>query len=193
MKDTSVRLILASQSPQRSELLESHGYDFEVMVPSEAAETGARDGESPRDLVARLGKQKAGDVATRIGEGIVIGCDTVAECEGQTLGKPIDREHAKEMLRLLRGRKHYVHSGLCLWRRPDDKIAAAVDTTTLVMEPIRDRELEDYLDGGGWVGKAGAFGYQDRTGWLKIVDGSESNVVGLPLELFVRLFRNLVP
>lgn len=178
-----MKLILASQSPRRHELLRTLGYEFDIVLPSPQAETPPLAEESPIDLVARLGRDKAADVATRIDQGIVIGCDTVADCDGVVLGKPADRAHAAEMLRMLRGKQHRVHSGLCLWQRPADRVAVSVDSTVLWMQEISDRELDEYLDSGLWSGKAGAFGYQDRIGWLEIVSGSESNVVGLPLEL----------
>jgi septum formation protein len=180
---TSQRLILASASPQRRELLREAGYAFETIAPSQIAEDEAAPHETPAGLVLRLAKQKAADVAKRVDRGIVIGCDTVAECAGQILGKPRDRRHAREMLRLLQGQVHHVYSGVCLWRRPDDRTVAKVETTKLKMETILDAELEAYLNSGLWEGKAGAFGLQDRQGWLKIIAGSESNVVGLPLEL----------
>jgi septum formation protein len=182
-----MRLILASQSPRRRQLLLEANYEFEVILPSESAESGARIGEPAAEVVARFAKQKAEYVAGRIESGIVIGCDTVADCDGQILGKPRDRNHAEQMLRLLRGREHYVHSGLCLWQRPDDVVDVSVDTTRLLMSDITDEELLEYLDGDQWIGKAGAFGYQDRTGWLEIEQGSESNVVGLPMELLKRM------
>jgi len=182
-----MRLILASQSPRRRQLMTEAGYEFEVIVPNDSAESGICSGESAMEMVARLGRQKAEDVASRIEAGIVIGCDTAVECNGQVLGKPQDHDHAEQMLRLLRGREHYVHSGLCLWERPANRIELATDTTTLLMSEISDQQLKDYLDGDQWIGKAGAFGYQDRTGWLEIKQGSESNVVGLPMELLKRL------
>lgn len=159
------------------------GYNFEIIVPSDSAESGPQGGETPQQLVSRHARQKAADVARQVSTGVVIGCDTVADCDGQILGKPRDQEHAGQMLRLLSGREHFVHSGLCLWRRPDDCLNVAVDTTRLTMSSIDDCELENYLATGLWVGKAGAFGYQDRPSWLQIEEGSESNVVGLPMEL----------
>ena len=188
---TAPRLILASASPRRRELLRDAGYSFEAYVPSSTAEDLALPDETPATLVLRLAKQKAGDVAQKIEDGIVIGCDTIVECGGQILGKPRDRKHAREMLRLLRGQVHHVYSGLCLWRRPDNYRIAKVDTTKLKMEKILDAELESYLNSGLWEGKAGAFGYQDRQGWIRIVTGSESNVVGLPLELFGEMLGQL--
>ena len=181
--DISPRLILASQSPRRRELLKQAGYRFDIVIPDKSAECGICTQETAPEMVGRLATQKAKDVALRMDEGLIIGCDTVVECSGQILGKPDNREHAEQMLRLLRGREHRVYSGLCIWRRPDDRVEAAVGVTRLVMKPVSEAELADYLVGEAWMGKAGAFGYQDRTGWLEIVEGSESNVVGLPMEL----------
>jgi septum formation protein len=176
-------VVLASQSPRRRELLERAGYHFTVVLPHESAECGICSRETPPELVARLAWQKAGDVAQRIPDGLVIGCDTVAECMGHILGKPRHREHAGEMLRLLRGREHHVYSGLCLWLRPSDEHHVRVAVSRLVMDAVTDQQLEAYLDTGAWEGKAGAFGYQDGLDWIHLIDGSESNVVGLPLEL----------
>ena len=148
-------------------------------------------GESPPEMVARLAYQKARDVAQRVAEGIVVGCDTVAECRGQILGKPVDRDHARQMLQLLSGRDHAVYSGLCIWHRPSDRIRVEVDVTRLRMDAFPASELEEYLDSQQWEGKAGAFGFQDRLGWVHIVEGSESNVVGLPMELLARMLAEL--
>ncbi len=184
-------LILASQSPRRRELLEQAGFEFEVVLPSPGAECGKCSGESPVDLVARLAMQKAKDVALRTAEGIVIGCDTVAECMGQILGKPENRDHAEEMLRLMSGRTHHVFSGLCLWKRPGDEPVIRVDVTRLRMDELSTEKIESYLETDLWVGKAGAFGFQDGLDWVHIEDGSASNVVGLPMELLDEMLRDI--
>ncbi len=185
------RLILASSSPRRRQLLAEAGYEFEVIEPHPEAECGVCSRETPPELVARLALQKAGDVARRTDRGLVIGCDTVAECHhGQILGKPREREDARRMLTLLAGQEHRVYSGLCLWQRPEDTILGAVDVTTLVMDRLTPLQIEEYLDSGAWEGKAGAFGYQDGLDWVHIVEGSESNVVGLPMELLQRLLSD---
>ncbi len=187
------RLILASSSPRRRQLLAEGGYQFEVIPPHESAECGVCSRETPPELVARLAWQKAGDVAHAIDQGIVIGCDTVAECCGQILGKPKNRDHAEQMLRLMRGREHHVYSGLCLWPRPGEEPHVKVAVTRLVMDEITDADLAAYLDTDAWEGKAGAFGYQDGLDWVHIVEGSESNVVGLPMELLAEMLTQLPP
>ena len=167
------------------------------MAPSVGAECGICSQETPPEYVARLAHQKAADVARRLkarpdqSAAVIVGCDTVAECLGQILGKPKDRDHARQMLKLLSGREHHVYSGLCLWVHPGDEAHVSVETTTLRMDPLSDARIEEYLASGHWQGKAGAFGHQDRAGWLHIETGSESNVVGLPLELFERMLANL--
>ncbi len=181
------RLILASRSPRRRELLAEAGYDFHVEPPTLAAECGVCSGETPPELVARLAWQKAEDVARRLEEGLVLGCDTVAELDGTVLGKPADEDHARRMLRALRGREHRVYSGLCLWPITNGEPRVGVAATRLRMDAVDEAELEHYLASGLWEGKAGAFGYQDRTGWLHILEGSPSNVVGLPMELLAEM------
>jgi septum formation protein len=192
--DSSTReqLILASQSPRRRELLAEAGYRFIVIPPHESAECGVCSRETPAEMVARLAFQKAEDVARRIPAGLVLGCDTVAECRGHILGKPANEAHARQMLELLRGREHSVYSGVCLWRRPSDRTLVQVDVTRLVMDDLSDEQIDEYLKSGAWEGKAGAFGYQDRLGWIRIESGSESNVVGLPLELLEKMLREEV-
>lgn len=181
------RLILASGSPRRRELLEEAGYEFDVLPPRDQAECGLCSGESPPELVARLALQKAADVAARIDSGTIVACDTVAECRGAVLGKPRDRQHARTMLQTLRGREHRVYSGLCVWRVPGGRPRVEVDCTLLRMDDLTDAQIDEYLDSHQWEGKAGAFGYQDRLGWVHVVRGSASNVVGLPLELLARM------
>lgn len=184
-------LILASRSPRRRELLAEAGYRFEVQIPDESAECGVCSGENPAQMVARLAYQKAGNVARRVPSGVVIGCDTVVECNGQVLGKPADLADARRMLQALSSREHRVLSGLCVWRLSDAEPRVEVAITRLRMDELTPRELDAYLAGGQWEGKAGAFGYQDRLGWVHILEGSPSNVVGLPLELLARILEEL--
>lgn len=190
MNTPSQMLILASGSPRRRQLLAEAGYRFEVVVPDASAEDGV-DVSSPTDLVAQLAYRKAADVARRMASGVVVGCDTVAECDGQVLGKPADVIDARRMLHTLRGRTHRVLSGLCVWPVGHDQPRVEVDVTTLRMDPLSDAEIETYLASCGWKGKAGAFGYQDRIGWIHVIEGSPSNVVGLPIERLARMLDEL--
>ena len=180
-------IILASSSPRRRELLDRFGYKFRVLEPDSNAECGICSRETPPELVARLAYQKAANVIAKIDAGLVLSCDTVAECVAIILGKPENREHAKQMLKRLRGRKHSVYSGVCLWDKSTSNRSIRVDVSHLWMEPITDEQLETYLDTEQWVGKAGAFGFQDGPNWIRLEAGSESNVVGLPMELLEKM------
>ncbi len=191
----SPRLILASGSPQRKQLLTQAGYNFEIIVPDDSAEEcGICSTGGPAALVTDLAFRKAADVAKTLADSnqaktptLIIACDTVAECAGAVLGKPRDEDHARNMLHQLRGQQQRVYSGLCLWplglqaeiNTPQTHLAV----TELRMDPISDADLEEYLASDLWRGKAGAFGYQDRSGWLHLIEGSESNIIGLPMEL----------
>ncbi|OHB66745.1 MAG: septum formation protein Maf [Planctomycetes bacterium RBG_13_63_9] len=193
MQEHSPKLILASRSPRRRQLLGDAGYRFEVRPPEETVESGLRSGESVAEFVARLAHDKAAAVARQVDQGWILGCDTVAECDGQILGKPDDIDHARQMLRRLNGRQHRVFSGLCLWRIPGGRPRIRVAVTTLRMDRLADEQIEQYLASGSWRGKAGAFGYQDRLGWVHVVEGSQSNVVGLPMELLAEMLSRPCP
>ena len=191
MAEGRPKLILASRSPRRRQLLTEAGYEFEVVPASESAECGTCSRESPAELVARLALQKATEVAGRIQTGLILACDTVAECDGQILGKPPSIELAERMLRMLSGREHRVLSGVCLWQLPERAPMLEVAVTRLQMDKLSEQQLAEYLESGRWEGKAGAFGYQDGNDWLHILDGSPSNVVGLPMELLSKMLAAL--
>ncbi len=179
------------------------GYQFEVMAPHESAECGLCSKTGPAGLVAELALRKAANIAGRLASDqqsvpidcILIACDTVAECEGEILGKPKDEDHARQMLLRLSGSSHRVFSGLCVWLIHADHRSAQpevrIATTELKMDVLPDESMETYLASGLWQGKAGAFGYQDRPGWLRITRGSESNVIGLPMELLVAMLEGI--
>jgi len=192
------QLLLASGSPQRKRLLADAGYQFEIVVPHDSAECGICSTGGPAALVVELAQRKAADVIGQLAERsqekeasrVLVACDTVAECDGAVLGKPRDEEHARSMLQRLRGNVHRVYSGLCVGPCAGGSLETRLAVTELRMDSISEEQLEDYLASGLWRGKAGAFGYQDRVGWLHILEGSESNVIGLPLELLAEMLAN---
>ncbi|MBN1588138.1 MAG: septum formation protein Maf [Pirellulales bacterium] len=198
MNAPPLRLILASKSPRRRQLLADAGYTFIVHPADDRVESGVSDALEPDGLVRELAYRKAADVAARFvsaapdaPRAVVLGCDTIVECQGQMLGKPADRADARRMLQVLRGQEHRVISGLCLWPTDQGEPLVDVASTTLRTDPLGNEQLDEYLAGDDWRGKAGAFGYQDRPGWVHVVEGSESNVVGLPLELLATMLGRL--
>lgn len=188
---TDEPLILASGSPRRAQLLRAAGYEFTVQVAGEEAECGVCSRETAPQMVARYAYRKAADVAARNEAGLVLAADTVAACLGQILGKPRDQEHAEAILRTLSGRRHDVYTGICLWSIQRQRCVVEVVRTELEMQPLSEAMLAEYLDSMLWEGKAGAFGYQDGNDWLTVLEGgSESNVVGLPMERLAELLEN---
>lgn len=187
-----MRIVLASQSPRRHQLMNDAGYDFEVVLPGENAECGICSKESTPELVARLAFQKAADVASRVDEAaVIVACDTVADVMGRVLGKPESREHAEEMLCMLSGREHSVYSGLCVLPVPGGEPRIRVEKSVLTMNKLTDEEIDSYLDSDEWVGKSGAFGYQDGHPWLQLTSGTADTVVGLPMETLAVVLKDI--
>ena len=175
-------LILASQSPRRKQLLEDAGYQFIVDAPDDSVERGICSSCSPEELVIESAFLKATAIAINYDEGIVLAADTVAVCGSETLGKPSSREHAEKMLTMMSGKSHRVLTGVCLRKAGTSTVKTWMEATELFMNEWSDELLQDYLDSDAWIGKAGAFGYQDGLDWVQITSGLASNVVGLPVE-----------
>jgi len=190
VRQPPLRIVLASGSPRRADLARAEGWHVTVAPPPDAAEADAserREHESLENFVIRLACVKAIAVANAGITGLLLACDTVGEVEGRVLGKPVDREDAERMLRALSGRTHRVVSGVCLWEvSPGEKQREPFTghaESTLFLPPLEEPWIADYLASGLWRGKAGACGFQDGRIPLELLNGSPSNVVGLPLEL----------
>ena len=165
-----------------------------VAEPPEAAEAEAAPRSPDETLecyVRRLAAAKAAAVAASGVTGTILACDTLSEVDGAALGKPVDQTDARRMLLALSGRGHRVVTGVCLWHRPGGEPITAHCESLLAMDPLTEEFLDWYLASGLWQGKAGACGYQDERLPLRIVAGSESNVVGLPLELVREMLRDV--
>ncbi len=224
-----MRLVLASASPRRKELLAQAGFAFEVRVAG--VDESRRVGEAPEAYVRRLALEKASavlraeaslpvlaesfdaldaknaklrqgclDVATggcgadagKKGQlPVVLGADTTVVLDGEVMNKPLDRDDAERMLRMLSGRTHQVHTGvavvcpLC--------VLTHVETTNVVFREIGEAELRGYLDSGDPLDKAGAYGIQGYAArWIPRIEGDYFNVVGLPISAVVRLLGECV-
>lgn len=176
-----LRLILASASPRRRQLLEEAGYEFEV-DPSDVEEPGPSAGVSPSDYAAGLAWRKARAVASRRGSGLILAADTVCAVGGEILNKPVDRADAERMIRLQEGGDADVVTGLCLHRGDREEWVGAVEISVVRFRALTDAERLAYLDSGRWEGKSGAYGVQDGDPFVSVARGSFSNVVGLPME-----------
>lgn len=163
-------------------LLTEAGYRFTVNAPPDSVEAAVSIEGGPEKIVGALSYAKADHIAGKTEHGLVLAADTIAWCDDRVLGKPESREHAREILECMSGREHLVLTGVTLWLRPENFFQTHVETTILVMKKLDPVWLEGYLESGQWRGKAGAFGYQDGIDWVRITEGSESNVVGLPVE-----------
>jgi septum formation protein len=184
-----MKLVLGSGSPRRREILESLGLVFEVVVP-DVDETRLPD-EPPQGYVERVARSKAEAVA---GPGlVVVAADTTVVHEGRVLGKPGHPEEARAMLRRLQGSTHEVFTGLAVAvDDPSARIVSLVAGTEVEMVPMTEEEISSYVATGEPMDKAGAYALQGRAAvYVEAVDGSPSNVIGLPVHLLPRLLRSV--
>lgn len=181
MGQTPPRLILASGSAGRRELIGRLGIPFEV-IPAridEPLEAGTGD---PRSYVAEIAWRKAAAVAATIDAGIIIAADTVGWLDGRPVLKPDDESDARRILTSLAGRAHELWTGVVLWRRPDDLQLVWQEVSRVTMRPMAVAQLDEYLKTRKWVGCSGAYAIEETGDPLLSVDGSITNVIGLPME-----------
>jgi septum formation protein len=185
------RLILASGSPARRELLERAGIRFEIMPAAIDEPTGAGFTD-PRTYVHTVAWLKAAAVAPRVELGLVLAADTVGWLDGQVIGKPSDEADARRILTTLAGRQHELWTGVVLWRRPDDVQFAWQECSIVHFRELTDAELHAYLATRQWQGCSGAYAIQERDDpYVQLRSGSLSNVIGLPMESLQRVFAEL--
>lgn len=180
-------LILASASPRRHDLLAAAG--IEHIVRPASVEEIRRNGESPQAFVRRLAEEKARAIEGGPGD-VVLGADTVVEVANEVLGKPLNDEDARSMLRLLAGREHYVHTGICL--RNERECIVDLATTRVLFAPLTDDEISEYTRSGEPADKAGAYAIQGLASKFVVsIEGSYGNVVGLPVALVYQHLNSL--
>ena len=173
-------LVLASASPRRLALLEQIGYAPDTVEPA-ALDEAALPGEQPEEHAARLAHEKASSVAARHPGAFVLGADTVVACGRRILDKAESEESARRCLSLLSGRRHRVFGGVVVID-PTGRAVSRLVRTAVAFKRLSVEEIEDYLAGGEWRGKAGGYAIQGRAAaFVRFVGGSYSNVVGLPL------------
>ena len=175
-----MRLILASASPRRLDLLKRIGVTPDAVIPAEIDETPAK-AELPPHYASRIAAEKAAAVHRQAGDAIVLAADTVVAAGRRILPKTEDVQQARIMLSLLSGRRHRVHTGLTVIG-PDGKARHRLSTTIVAFKRFSDAELEAYLSGDEWRGKAGGYAIQGTAeALIRQISGSYSGVVGLPL------------
>lgn len=186
-------LILASASPRRRELLQRAGVAFEIRPPDISEHT--RDGEAPEELVLRLAQEKALEVARRAGalpRRWVLGADTLVVLGRDVLGKPDDAEHARELLGRLVGRRHRVLTAAALAASDTLEVRLARVESRVTMRPATPDEIASYVATGEPLDKAGAYAAQgEGRRFIERIDGSTSNVIGLPMDETLELLRGV--
>jgi septum formation protein len=190
MSDKEPRVILASSSPRRADLLRTIGVEFEI-APSSIQER-PHAGEAPADYITRLARAKVIGIARQREQGLVIGADTIVVLDGKILGKPIDEADATKMLRSLSGRWHAVMTGVALYEAATRQEVADYDKTLVRFGQMSEAEIAWYVKSGEPLDKAGAYGIQGLASlFIEEIAGNYFNVVGLPLPLVYRLARRL--
>lgn len=193
-----MKLILASSSPRRAELLEQAGFDFEVMKPKatlEDAYSASWAHLDPEELTKRLAFLKALGVARALSsqDAYVLGADTIADFRGEILGKPRDRAHARAMIEDLCDAAHDVITGFALISLKTGQLVMDAIRSTVTLHPYQPTLVKDYIDAGLADGKAGGYGIQDPLikPLIARVDGPFDNVIGLPVEAVQRHLKRL--
>lgn len=182
------KLILASGSPRRRELLTAVGWEFEAITAG--IDESVKPGEDPVTYVQRLAKSKAEAVAAKLGRGLVLGADTTVVIDNQILGQPIDDDDARRMLQLLNDRWHEVLTGVAVVRVAGQS-RVAYERTRVRFAEMSDTEIDWYVSTGEARGKAGAYGIQGAAGlFIKEIEGDYFNIVGLPIRLVYELVKD---
>jgi septum formation protein len=175
----NVKIYLASRSPQRKRLLETLGISFEVISP--------RFEEKPTDRPAAeeslyFAEEKARSVAPLCPESLIIGSDTLIDCEGQKIGKPAGDGDAYDILRKLSGREHRLYTAVVLLNTKEQTLKSHLEEVRVVFRPLSEKEIRDYIATGEPIGKAGGYAVQgEGRKLIREIDGDENAVVGLPL------------
>ena len=186
---SSVSIILASASPRRRQLLAEAGYDFTVVWPDVDKSAFVDESISARECAERLALAKARNVAGRYPQSLVIGADTVADFRGRVVGKAADAKEAEEITRMLFSGPHKVITAVAIVRMDDGTEIVESDVTTVYPKKLTDEQIAEHIKGGSWRGKAGAYAIQEEDEFVERIEGSLTNVMGLPMELVRGLLK----
>lgn len=185
------KIILASQSPRRQELLNNIGVKFEI-IKSDFCENISRIDEKPEDIAEQLAYGKAKNVSDKLEKGIVLGADTIVVLNGEIYGKPKDEKDAVRMLSNLSGKTHQVITGVALIDKENGKTVIEHETTNVTFNKLTKEEIDAYIKSGDYIGKAGGYGIQNKGSILiSKIEGCYFNVVGLPINKVYRMLKEL--
>ncbi|MGB9856928.1 MAG: Maf family protein [Dictyoglomaceae bacterium] len=185
------KIILASSSPRRENLLRLIGLDF-IVHPSNIEEDEGEDKKSPKEVVLKNALEKARAVSQNFSEAIIISADTVVVLDGKILGKPKDKESAINMLKRLKGRTHQVFTGIVVWEMPENRYFTRVVKSLVKMRDYSMEEIINYVETGEPLDKAGAYGIQGKGALLiEKIEGDYYNIVGLPLAPLCLLLKKV--
>ena len=185
-----MRIILASKSPRRKEILENLGVDFEIIVADADENCDIKD---PCELVMTIAARKGLAVLDMLGAAakndvLLIACDTLVYASGEFLGKPCDKNDATRMLKMLSGSAHEVISGLYLWY--GGKEVRRAESTKVFFDKMSDADIQKYIESGEPSDKAGAYAIQGKaSAYIKGIEGDYFNVVGLPAHLLLKTLK----
>ncbi|HIJ53423.1 MAG TPA: septum formation protein Maf [Planctomycetes bacterium] len=192
VEQTNVPIILASASPRRRQLLAEAGYKFTCVRPDIDESAFASEGISPRECAERLALAKAKTVAEKFPNCLVIGADTVADFQGQIIGKPADAKEAEEITRKLFSGPHKVITAVAIVRISDGTEIVESVTTTVYPKKLTESQIAEHIKGGSWRDKAGAYAIQEGGDeFIERIEGSLTNVMGLPMELLRTVLAGL--
>jgi septum formation protein len=188
----AARIILASASPRRRELLSKAGYKFTVVRPDLDESAFPTEGIEAPEYAKKLALAKANSVAPAYPDRLVLGADTVVDCQGRIIGKPTDAKDAEQITRKLFSAPHKVVTGLAVVRVCDNTRLVESDSTTVYPKRLTAGQIAEHIRGGSWRDKAGAYAIQE-TGdeFVERIEGSLTNVMGLPMELLKSLLARL--
>jgi septum formation protein len=172
-------------------LLTEAGYKFRVVLPE--IDESAFEGTETRKYAERLALAKAKNVADRFPESLVIGADTVVDFQGEIIGKPADAKEAEVITRKLFSGPHKVITGVAIVRASDGVEIVESDSTTVYPKVLTDKQIAEHIKGGTWKGKAGAYAIQEGgDAFIERIEGSMTNVMGLPMELLGKMMKKFV-
>ncbi|MDH4223121.1 MAG: Maf family protein [candidate division Zixibacteria bacterium] len=184
------KLILASSSPRRAEILRKENVDFEIIFPEEIEEDNIS--AEPSSHVQELSRKKAESVAKKVKDRLIMGADTIVVLGGEILGKPKNREDAFRILKKLSGKEHRVYTGIALVDNIGGKTVSDFQLTRVKFNQLKDKQIEEYIESGEPLDKAGAYGIQGMGNFLvEKIEGDLDNVIGLPLRKLKELLSKI--